>query len=226
MESIKLWFNGTRDYQEGVDLYTKFGTDQGLRKLLTMEGETPFKKKRLLEALEALISEAKEKPPVDTSKAPKAPPRAKDEVTPEKSWSKVRDEVEQSLYLKWKPVYLEMVNLCSRLDEVARAGQKDPNKKEEAGRMALRILELEQQCDSFYRSREYYHENKNLPQIEEPYQDFPVDPALAFKAFQNAQKYARDYRAKLRKYPDNPNYAAQLRKWESAVQAYKSKFNF
>src|SRR5437763_1793794 len=53
-----------------------------------------------------------------------------------------QDPVEKSLFTSWHPLFLERANLQSRILDVARQGQKDPEKKVEAGQMAHRILHL------------------------------------------------------------------------------------
>jgi flagellar biosynthesis chaperone FliJ len=116
------------------------------------------------------------------------------------------------------------MNLTARVGDIARAGKTDPLKKIEAGRMALRILDLDDQLDQIYQERDMYRKNGQLPD-KRPY----GEPCIDFKQMPvklaNHQKYVRDYKAKLAKSPGNTNLAHQLQKHEWFVSHYKKELN-
>jgi hypothetical protein len=51
MEDLKNWLAGGREYASGVQLYLKYGSDELLKKLFTLEAETVYKRDRLQKAL-------------------------------------------------------------------------------------------------------------------------------------------------------------------------------
>jgi hypothetical protein len=110
--------------------------------------------------------------------------------------------------------------MVANLEVVARQGLKDPNKKEEAGRMALEILDLAEQCKAIYSDREYYRTYKKLPGEEKPVQ-IALDSALWHKKLDNAQHYLAKYKRKLEKDPSDVKSAELIQKWEAVEQEYK-----
>jgi hypothetical protein len=56
MEAIRIWLNGKQDYHAGVRLYAIYGKDLALKRSFAETQVTDYKKKRLLEVLEQLIT--------------------------------------------------------------------------------------------------------------------------------------------------------------------------
>jgi hypothetical protein len=220
MDDIREWFNGKRDYTSGVELYLAHGDDDLLIRLFS-EGFSEFKMKKLVAALEEILS-----PTALPKKAEIYPPPAEDQPNENKiaenRWSKKRDEVEEALYHEWDKIYSEMMNLVARVGEMSReaTNRKDKLKIDEAGRMALRILNLDDQCDAIYFKRDFYRENKRLPEDDKPI-TISLDPNLWPKRLQNHQRYAREFRKQLDKNTSNAAAAAFLKKHEWAVSEYK-----
>jgi FtsZ-binding cell division protein ZapB len=139
-------------------------------------------------------------------------------------WPVEMDETISSLHAQWKQKFLTMVDLQSRLYEVARAGQKDGAKQKEAGAMALQILDLRDQVIGFYAKRDHYLVEGKLP--EEPVaEEKCIDPNLWPLKYENAMKYARNYRAELKAIEEtDPKYLKklqQVQKWEAEAEYYR-----
>lgn len=226
------------------------------------EAETPFKKKRLTTALEALW-EGRKQPQAEVHKnSPQKPQELQTNLNEtileqelliqdledekesledenidlakelhelkkarnQNGWPVEMDETLTALHAQWKKTFLEQKDLQSRLYEVARAGVKDKAKEKEAGVMALRILDLQEEISSFYQKRDYYLEHGKLPDPPAPVAEC-LDPALYGVSYQNAMRYARDYRNKLQKLsPDDARYLKaqqQLQKWEAEAEKYR-----
>lgn len=220
MESIRIWLNGKRNYEAGVKLYEQFGKDALRKKMFRELPVSDYKIRRLQESLEELIYAIQHEKQDDTEKREKVITRSIQEARPESGWSKNMDEVEAALHARWKPLFVEMMDLCSRVGDTAQAGLKDAAKKIEAGRMALRILDLDDACDKIYEQRDEYLLSGKMPG-EKKKVEICVDPMMAPKSLANAQRYVRDYKRKLDADPANLNYAEQLKKWQGVVEEYK-----
>lgn len=59
MDSIKEWLNGSRNYHQGAALYDAYGDDVLLKQMFA-QGESEYRKERLLKALRALLATAKQ----------------------------------------------------------------------------------------------------------------------------------------------------------------------
>lgn len=228
MDDIRAWFNSGKKYEDGIKLYLKHGNDAKLIRLFTAEGYSAFKMQTLTSALDAILSATKPKKTIADVAVKQINRKAEEQITQqpsiEKHWSKERDAVEQSLWLQWKPLFAEMMNLMARLGEVAIAGKKDPEKEQEAGRMALRILDLDDECDMLYNKRDFYLSNNKLP-CEEPKHELCLDSKLWGKKLENHTKYARTFRARLKKDPSDTEAAELLQKHEWYVAEYKKLLN-
>jgi len=216
IEEIKTWLNTGRNYTIGVKLYDQYGKDKKLKAVFNEE-VSEFKKKALFEALKKLLSG---KHQMD-DKVEKTKGEAIEHISLSQSkWPAQKDEVLGALQAKWRPLFSEMMNLCSRIYDVAKLGEIDSGQKDAAGRMAHRILDLDDQCDEIYDQRDYYLEHKCLPESEK-LMSLVVDPKKIPLALQNAERYIRDYRNRLKINPENVNAANQLKKWEWARDEYK-----
>jgi hypothetical protein len=220
MEDIRDWLNSKRDYNTGVQIFLQHSKDGLLRRLFTQEGFSDYKQKKLVSLMEGLLINkpkptakemllaAKELPPPEKKKEP--------------AWSSTRDDVEQSLYLQWREKYSEMVNLQARVGDISKEAtkSKDKSKMDEAGRMALRILDLDDECDDLFWRRDFYKKNGRLPEDEAP-MVIAIDASLWYKKLHNHQRYARKFRHIITKDPSNTTAAALLQKHEWAVSEYK-----
>jgi hypothetical protein len=224
MESIRLWLNGKRNYQKGVELYLAHGQDPTLKRMFSQEAESDYKRKRLYESLKALITTP---PPISKPVAsPTKPPPAKGVVLipGESRWNDFMDEVEASFHAKWKPLYVEMMDLVTRIGDIAQAGAKDKEKELLAGKMALRILNLDDQIEAIYAERDHYLATGGMLE-ERPYGDPCIDPMLIPLKLANHQRYIRECRAKLQKDPSQTNLATLIKKHEWFVDYYSKQLN-
>ncbi len=221
MDDIRKWFNGKRNYLDGVALYVKYGQDEGLKKLFTKEAESAFKKQRLVSALEEILSAGRsEKSPQQKKTLEEFAVRQMNrkwlhdngiEDAPEKRWPEQRDEILQSLWLQWKDKFGEMMNLCARVGDLSKEGLKDPNKEQEAGRMGLRILDLDDECEQLYKQRDHYKQHGKLLQDAKPV-DISLDPVQWGSKLANHQRYVRRFKKDLLKDPANTEKAELLKK--------------
>lgn len=216
MELIRSWLNGSRNYNQGVQLYLQYGKDDILRSLFKKEGETTFKKDRLFEALKDLHANFK-KSFTQLSEArveqESIIPNKSENVSNKPGWDDTDDIVLITLKNDWKKCFSEMKMLQHRLTDIAT--------KEERCAAAHRILDLDDQCDEFYAKRDYYLEHKKLP--EERSDDIVGDPVKWPVKLANARRYVREYKIRLKKDPRSVAFAAKLKKYEEEVIFYEEK---
>ncbi|MGN7786793.1 hypothetical protein ACTJIJ_19830 [Niabella sp. 22666] len=227
MKDVRDWFNGSKDYAGGVALYNKYGADATMKRLFA-EPESPFKYQLLKDELESFLSVNSGEFPEFPILPPAIPilptnpvPEISKPTVESGAWPVAFDEVTSALKMQWQPLFSEMINLCNRVGDVAKEGLRDANKKEEAGRMALRILELDDQCEKIYQQREHYLQYGTLPVKQTDPVEIALDSKLWPTRLANHQRYVRDYKAKLAKSPDNTQIAATLKKHQWAVNKYK-----
>jgi len=189
MEPIVSWLNSSRSYQEGVNLYLKYGTDRLLRNCFMEPIETDFKRKKLVEALRGLLETTREEKQI-VKKAETVI------VSTGKQWPDDPDDILTSLRERWRPLYGEMTMLQGRLHEVANQGQRVKEKKEEARQMAGRILELQDEINGIYAEKEYYQQHGSLPVPVKTVEE-NISLEEAYRKKQNNERYLRDLAGKL-----------------------------
>jgi hypothetical protein len=219
MDDIREWLNKPFHYESGASLYLKHGKDPALKRVF-MEPASPFKKTKLIESLRALLGKKIE---VETHVAT-TKENALQTVSNERKWPENRDAVLEALHLQWKPLFAEMMHLCSTIYDIALAGKTDSAKKRDAGVMAHRILDLEEECGSIYAKRDYYLQHTKLPEEKKP-MELVVDPNKIPLALSNARRYVNDYKNKVKNNPSDLNAVEQLKKWEWALGEYKRILN-
>lgn len=220
MDDIREWLKGTQNYDAGAKLYLVHGTDHALRRVFS-EPASDFKKKKLVEALKALVTKKQSVVKIiETTKAVAIEHIA----VSDRKWPKKKDATLAALHEKWKPLFAEMMSLCSRIYEVAKQGQTDPAMKQEAGRMAHRICDLDDECDAIYQQRDHYQQHGKLPADKGP-MELVVDIKKIPLALSNARRYIRDYKNILLKNPGNVKAAEKLKQYEWAFKQYKKQLN-
>lgn len=226
MESIRIWLNGDRLYSSGVKLFQQYGKDPLLKRLFAEPVVTDFKKSRLTDALTSLLTVPADKTKIAYPEKEKsiAIKEASEKAASTKSgttrWSSSMDETETALYNQWKPVFDELMHLCSVVGNVALQGAKDTVKKQEACKMVLRILDLDDECEDFYSRRDHYLKHGQLPETK-PYGEPCQDPAMMPQKLANHERYVRDFRKKLEKDVANTQLAETLKKHLWFVEYYK-----
>ncbi len=226
MECIKAWFQAGRPYEQGVQLYLQYGTDITLKMVLQREEKTAFKDQRLRDAMRKLLKPST--PSLsrhDISEAGLPPAHTILPSSPYHRWPTppIEDAVIKALWLQFKPKYGEMRSLQQRLYTAALGGLTDPNKKQEAHDMASRIVLLDDEIDAIYAQRDAYMDGGQLPgvatQKEEVY-----DPVRWATELKNNERYVRDYKLKLSKFPNDtkvPKWTATLQQKEKLVAKYR-----
>ena len=141
-----------------------------------------------------------------------------------REWPEQMDATLAALKEKWKPLFAELMYLSSSIYEVALQGKTDPAKKQEAGKMAHRIIDLDEECDAIYLKRQHYLTYKTLPEEKKPI-ELVVDVKKIPKALANSERYVRDYKNKLKKNPADVFAAEKLKQYEWAVGEYKKQLN-
>lgn len=220
MDDIRQWLKGKQDYDAGAKLYIIHGHNHALRRVFR-EPASPFKKKLLIRELTNLLRKK-----TDTvKKIEVAEIKATENLTiSDRRWPLQMDETTKALHIKWKPIFAEMMNLCSRIYDVALQGKTDPAMKQEAGRMAHRILDLDDECDAIYAQRDHYIRYGKLPDDKKP-MELVTDLKKIPLALSNARRYIRDYKNKLAKDPGNVHAAEKIKIYEWAKAEYEKILN-
>lgn len=147
-------------------------------------------------------------------------------IPKQKGWPQVMDATMQELHREWLPLFGEKKNLQARLHETATAGLTDEKKRDEAGAMAAKILDLRDAIRKIYAKRDAYKATGKLPEEKKPFElEIPTDPNKWPITLANYQRYVRDYKAKLKKKPGNENFKKQLAKYEWGVAELKRLMN-
>ena len=222
MESIRIWLNGKRNYDAGVKLYMQFGNDALLKKLFTERPSTSFKEKTLVESLQKLMVKTVEKKQEVMVQKGVYVERVSKEKVYDGGWSREMDEVERALHLRWKPGFIEMNELCIKIRPLAIEGKTNKQKQIEAGKMALKILDLEDECYQFYEQRDHYMKHGELPD-QRPYGEPCIDPKLMPKKLDSHQRQLREQKLNLKKDPASVNAAKLIKKHEWFISYYKKE---
>lgn len=222
MEAIRIWLSSKRVYAIGVKLYNYYGKDYRIKRLFADPAISDFKIQKLKESLEQLLPTAKKtvSKPVTIAVANPVPGSQVIQKIVIHGWSDNMDETEKAMYDNWKPKFIELMNLSSRVGDFAREGKSDPYKRIEAGTMAIRICDLEDEVEHIYDERDYYLQHDQIME-RWPFGEPCLDPMLIPQKLANSERYARDYRNKLKKTPDDEIAKAWLEKHEWFIAHYK-----
>lgn len=212
MQEVRKWLNGSRDYKAGVALLRQYHHDARLVRLYAAEGETEYKRKRLAEELQKLCSASRREEVQEEAKV-------KVKVKADRfGWPEAMDEYVSSLKAQWKPLFAEMNSLQARLYDVAKSGNEA-----EAGRMAHRILDLDDMCDAIYQIRDQYLADGTIKAESSLPAEAVTDPLKMPTALKNAERQLREARNLLAKDAANTRAAGRVRKWEAMVAHYKKE---
>jgi hypothetical protein len=231
MVEIRTWLNNqVKSYDSGVKLYLQYGQDPALKALFTLEAESDFKARRLIQALQELISlpavnEQDNINPDDLQQIqlPFSQPDTIDFSQLHKGWpNPITDPVIQALYDQWRPLYAELMSGQQRIYEVALQAENGNTAKDlEACQLAHRIIDLDYECDDLYAARDYYLDRGRLPGDDK--KEVVGDPVRWATERQNALRYIREYRAKVKKDPTNklvPKWEQKIIDWQNEVARY------
>lgn len=215
MKLIEQWLQGGQPYNIGVKLYLMYGADVQLKRLLSTEGETAFKKQQLAAALRQLVQPA---PLVATTDA--APPSPKDNTptTHEvfaKQWpsSLNKDDVLKGLHEQARLLLKEIASMHASLPHLP-----DDERKQ----TAFALLRKDDDLDALYYQRDYYLQHGRLP--DQPGFELIADPLLAAQRIANLKRYIRREKLAVKKDAGNVGAIARLKAFEDEMHAYKVKF--
>jgi hypothetical protein len=147
-------------------------------------------------------------------------------VKRKRSWSvePITDDVEKALHGQWKPLYAELMSLQHRVYDLAVQGEKgDSNKKLEACQAAHRIVDLDQLIDDIYLQRDQYLATGKLFK-KLVAKEVIGDPVRWATELANLKRYAREYRLKLSKHPNDrkaAKWAEKLADIDVDIDKYK-----
>ncbi|MGN6478522.1 MAG: hypothetical protein ACTHKV_14955 [Flavipsychrobacter sp.] len=203
MDSIREWLNGHRNYNQGAALYECYGDDPKLKQMFA-QGESEYRKERLVKELRALLGAAK---PVSIPVKPSAPPETVHIKTGTSPETKV-PEAKDPYYKDWIQPYREMQRLRGQL----RFDMTD----EQRGTLAFKILTLEQVCNYWWRKRDYLLEHGkelNEPMPGAKPDDVVADPAKYQTRLTTVRTFISKARKKLQQNPDDMKAKENLEKY-------------
>jgi len=166
MNPIKEWLNSGRQYLIGIALYEAYGNDPALRDVFR-QGESPYRYRRLVEALTKLMSSADRAETITAAEPVHKPVLVHEVPLPETDVPADRDDYRS----EWIVPYMEMNSLRHQLVHAP-----DDHTR---GEWCFRILELEKQCMAIWARRDY-HKRTGEPMPEE------VGPAMPVVTDRNA----------------------------------------
>ncbi len=209
MNPIRDWLSSDRNYVEGVRLYLEFGQDKDLKRLLTVEAETPFKRSKLEKALREVL-QGRELP---TPEEKESPARVS-----QKSWpaDAAPDDVLKALRSEFLTHFKRMQDLRSQLLLIPTV--------EERGEAAFEILRLDALCDEIFDQRDHYLAHGKLPSEPEVDSEIVVEPKRAYQRMDTLKRYIRRETRNLARKPGNSAAAARRMKWIKEFNTYAKKF--
>lgn len=199
MVEITEWFNSGRNYNAGVKLYNKYGDDPDMKDLFR-EFRTPFKEKKLVELLRALLDSSGTQKKAETEKQE----TLKKEAAERHGWPIKMDPQLTELHKIWKPLYDEFRSLVSRLYDTAVAGKADPYRQIEAGNMAHRILDLRDDIADIYSRRDHYQQHGQFPGEKKSFKPITGGPEKIAERRLTVRRYLTRLKNELAK-PGKPN---------------------
>lgn len=198
---ISEWLNSDRNYAIGVAVYNVHGTDALLKKMFE-QGYSALRAKRLTEELLKLKNVDVQEIKIEATTPERTAVTVEAVTLPEKEIPETKDAYRE----KWLPIYMEMNMLRHQLEQA-------PN-NQERGKMAFKILALEQQCMALWQRRDYFiRTGSKLPE-EEPAAEPFVDTNKIVRRIQTLRTYISKYSQP----SDNPKRPAQLKRYTEELE--------
>ncbi len=199
MDLIRQWYNGSREYTTGVQLYILWGTDDAL-KVFFRSGCTPFREQRLAEELKAMLVE----------------PQSPDVPIPTSAFQLTsnigsNDPIVEELYRKKSTLHKEKDILRHQLESFDNDAER--------GAAAHQIIKIRRQITEIWEHERYYRQHGRLPQDEIGV----TDPAMLKHRRHMVKTNIRRLRSQLRKEPDNKSYKDSLAKFEREAAELDAK---
>jgi hypothetical protein len=209
MKLIRKWLDSSRNFYVGAALYNSFGKDEHVLKVLS-KGRTDISQALLVQMLEKLlispVSIEIHNAAVITQQVNHSPgrtiPHFKDSHTPMPPPARPAagempdgdDLVLKALKNEWMAPYQRMNFLRSQLHQYGATN--DSNAIASRGEKALEILRLERECMEIWQRRDYYLENKALPDVIQKGFEKPTDPVALGSAIEATKRRIREWRTK------------------------------
>ena len=130
-------------------MYLAYGTDKALKNAL-QQGESNYRKGRLLDALQQLWESGRQQGPDEAISPQDIPARPAPQQSRTIAAILPQDHSQDPYYAEWSPLYKEMLHLRSKLPLYANDTDR--------GAAAFRILALETQCKYYWRKRDYFQQ--------------------------------------------------------------------
>lgn len=169
------------------------------------QGDSPYRKERLIQELKQLADSAAGK--ISVPDAPVTPSTVTiGKVTlPESRVPEAKDPYRA----EWLPRYMEMNNLRARLRDVQDIVER--------GVMAHKILKLEKDCMSYWVKRDYFHSTGQLVPVAEEAE--PVtDVNQLQKKLGNARSNLSKAKAILKEDPENGRALERFEKYSQMIE--------
>lgn len=209
MNSIQQWLLGGKEWAVGVALYNTYG-DNELFKQALKQGESPYRKERLVKHLQELSKKA---PQQETVK-PVHEPQVKKVVVGKAVLQENKVEAEKDPYREeWLPIYKEMMNLHARLEDMT---------PDERGEAAHEILRLERRMMYIWWKRDYYLKYGEKVNEETPTVNITDMNALRLK-LQNVRTYRCKVEKELVINPKNERLLARLERYKKEIADFEKR---
>lgn len=192
MQDLTAWLNSKRDFNEGVQVYLRYGDNKQFVQLL-LDGETEYTRKNLFENLKKIYYDLKNgttptDPVVKKQKAEVlAPALPHADQTPVLETAPAPITPKSDFYNSCKrdadKLYKELMNLRAQLfalcDVEDLKKDDNPDLVEQRKTIALQLMDLQYETDQAYAKLQYVEEHGVLPTITEAKEEeIPTNPIL------------------------------------------------
>jgi hypothetical protein len=200
MELIRKWYNGSRNYAVGVQLYLQYGDDPALKAFFRND-HTPFREQKLAEELKALL--LGDPPHVSEEQAGHSFPRNNGSSDP----------IVEELFRQKSALHKEK--------DLLRHNLKHYPNDTERGVAAHQILKLRKQITAIWAKEQYYQQHGRLPEDDAGI----TDPAMLKHRRHIVNGNIRRLKSLLKQKGENASYRASLVKFEAEYAELKEKIN-
>jgi len=209
-QEITQWKAAGMPYRLGVSLYVRYGRNDLVKKMLSSEGETPFKRQKLIAELSKLDLPEEKVEEVQAAEVL----QVQDQTTASffKRWPKeaCTDETEYTLWLQASRLLKEIADLHSQLTLL-------PN-DEQRSLTAFSLLKKDDELDTVYERRDYYKKHGSLPESQEI--ELVTEPLAMAKRITALQRYIRREKQNLVTKPEDTAAADRLKRFTEELNHY------
>lgn len=197
-------------YRLGVSIYMRYGRNDLVKKMLASEGETPFKRQKLITELDKL--DLPEEKLQEIQQAEVEQVQQQTTTAFYRSWPKesCTDKTEYTLWLQASRLLKEIADLHSQLTLL-------PNDQQRAV-AAFSLLRKDDELDMVYERRDYYKKHGRLP--ETPEIEYVTEPVAMAKRITALQRYIRREKQNLAKKPEDTGASERLKRFSEELNHY------